>query len=72
MIGYSLIIYKQTQLSTKQSGTFIKNKNYRKLSQKLTKITFFTTKITDPSARRAPHPNLGEEFINQNFNVVNN
>ena len=41
------IIEKQklSLLSTKKRGTCIKNKNYRKLSQNLTKITLFTTKI---------------------------
>ena len=32
-------------LSTKKQGIFIKNKNYKKLSQKFTKIIFFATKI---------------------------
>ena len=65
------IILFTTLVSHKKTGTFIKNKNYKKLSQKLTKIRFFTTKIADPSALRAPHPNLGEEFINQNFLTAN-
>ena len=32
-------------LSTKKQGIFIKNKNYKKLSQKFTKIIFCATKI---------------------------
>ena len=34
-----------TLVGKTKTGTFIKNKNYRKLSQKLTKIILFTTKI---------------------------
>ena len=33
------------RINSTGAGTFIKNKNYRKLSQKLTKIILFTPKI---------------------------
>ena len=35
--------------------------------ERISQNYYFTTKIADPSALRAPHPNLGEEFINQNY-----